>query len=729
MRTKSSSPSVPRLPPIDPRPDAKEHEHREFQLSLARTAYNYVRSYPNLESVPLSAGVPAAEAFTVDYNLLVARTIAQLSENFLEALSELVRSELNADSPVAEVQRLLKVYEETIPNLSAGHPIKDVELLRTFLEKLSRSVPVLVESMTNLPLDITKVIGGLEAATEASLREGPTAFLKSLVFDMLALVNIDGKNYLAGKSSAAFEKLVVTLPTPAMLDIKQAPWMPKKGPGEQNKPCQQDWFFGYLQVAGFNTTNLRAVTKEVGADAQAISLAHLLTKMPGIDKVFADVLGERDMSLEKATGLGRVFVVDYAALAPPVQGSTLHGLPRYVPAPIALFYWNPAPPDGYPPSGYGDSKRPGVLQPIAIQLAQTPDPDAAPIYTPKRSKTLDPTGHKWLVAKLLVNVACAIQHESVAHLGDCHLIIEPIVLATHRQLAEVHPLYTLLWPHFRFTLPINDGAIHNLVIPGGVVAANVAPAMASTLNMIDDAHRAWRWDDNKPSRLFARRGVNGSNIVFPFRDDTLELWEAIRKFVASYLKVYYPNDEIVSGDMELQAWIGELTAADRAGFQGMEGLTKGKDGKLRIDSFDYLVDVVAQIIYTAGPLHASVNYAQYALGSYAPAVAASSYGAPPRASDKVDSDEDFLNWCLPLDVALYTISFEYLLSAVQYDRLGHYDADPRNPYFVDARVHDAVAEFQEELAKIETKIRQRNQTRPLPYPFQLPSQVPNSISI
>ena len=80
-------------------------------------------------------------------------------------------------------------------------------------------------------------------------------------------------------------------------------------------------------------------------------------------------------------------------------------------------------------------------------------------------------------------------------------------------------------------------------------------------------------------------------------------------------------------------------------------------------------------------------------------------------------------------MALYAISFEYLLSGVQYDRLGYYDTDPGAPYFAQSEVQDVVAKFQAELARIELVIRERNPLRPMPYCFQLPSQIPNSISI
>jgi len=80
-------------------------------------------------------------------------------------------------------------------------------------------------------------------------------------------------------------------------------------------------------------------------------------------------------------------------------------------------------------------------------------------------------------------------------------------------------------------------------------------------------------------------------------------------------------------------------------------------------------------------------------------------------------------------VALYTSAFEYLLSQVQFDTFGHYDSNNRVPYFSDPRIPPMVADFQDALALIEIEIRKRNKARPIPYPFQLPSMIPNSVSI
>jgi arachidonate 15-lipoxygenase len=163
----------------------------------------------------------------------------------------------------------------------------------------------------------------------------------------------------------------------------------------------------------------------------------------------------------------------------------------------------------------------------------------------------------------------------------------------------------------------------------------------------------------------------------------------------------------------------------------MDGLrqTGNPAQPVEIDHLDYLIDIVAYFIYLAGPQHSSVNNAQYALMSFGPCVMGTVYQPAPQRSTELHSEEDTLPWYPPLDVVLYTSSFEYLLNNVQYDRLGDYGGTPSMPYFKDARAQEVLADFQQELAQIEADIRQRNRKRPMPYLLQLPSMVTNSISI
>jgi arachidonate 15-lipoxygenase len=707
-------PSIPvtSAPPALPQQETPEAQAaRAFQLSMARTEYNYMHSY--MDAVPMSADLPSAEKFSLDYEAQVLRVFVPLAENFKQVVVGLLERELSGDLPTDAVAAVEEAWKRLEQEFSLLHPLRDAKELKAFLAALA-ALPKALEGVANIPRDLQAMLQGLDEVFKELLATGPTAFLKSTLYDMLG---VHGRQYLEAKGIADYASLFISLPKPAMLAMERQDWMI----GDL-EPCEQDWFFGYLQIAGFNTTQLRAVVASPDPGSAAVDLATLQAKMPLSDQLLQSVSGNAKMTLDEAIRLHRLYVVDYTQLTD-ARSDSLHGKPRYPVAPIALFYWNPDPPPGFPAQG--------ALQPIAIQLGQQHDVETCPLFSPNDfAKANDGNGLKWRIAKYAVNVAAAIQHEAVAHLGACHLIIEPMVVAAHRQLATGHPLLTLLVPHFRFTININDDAIHSLIVPGGVVACNVGIAIESTLKLVSDAHRAWRWDDNVPPRLFSLRGVDRLP-QFPFRDDTLPLWEAIHSFVDDYLRLYYRSDVDVSDDFELQGWIHELTAPQYCGFKGLGGLSATGDAERpwRIERLDYLIEMVSLILYTAGPQHASVNYAQYPLMSYVPGVGGSLYQPMPTRSLTLGSEQDILAWYPPLDVALYGASFEYLLTGVQYDSFGHYEHNPRDPYFKDPRVAPLVADLQAELSRIETATRQRNTERPWPYPYQLPSHIPNSISI
>ena len=706
------STTIPTLPQHD---DAKSQDQRRFQLSLAHTTYNYMTSY--MEGVPLSADLPEQEKFNTAYEIKLLPVFKSMASNLISVTERLFKKQIRDDLSIKRMGELKQAIEELGDGVDIMHINDDVKAIKSIFSILS-DLPEAVENISHLPQDLAKALNGLKELAEQTAKKGPTEILKNTMFNVLSTE--DGRNYLQAESIQDYEDLFETIALPEMLTIPEQDWMQ----GEE-KPCMQDWFFGYLQVGGFNTTNLRGVRLEKPEGTEIVALNDLLAKMPITDQVLQKETGDVNVTLEQAAEQKRLFVVDYAVLEG-ARTTPVHGEERYLSAPIAVFYLNPNSPAGYPPAGQS-----GVMQPIAIQLEQQHDPVTAPIFTPTDSAEAGDANHlKWRIAKYFVNVACAIQHESIAHLGDCHLTLDPMVVATNRKLSENHPIMVLLKPHFRFTININNSALHSLIIPGGVVATNVGPKIEDTWELVREAHLAWQFDDNNPDKIFDIRGV--ADIPdFPFRDDTKLLWEAVNKWVSAYVDLYYPTQADIIEDYELQAWVNEMVSPNYAKVAGMRGLKQTGNAKqpYMIDDKDYLIKVIAQIIYIAGPQHASVNYAQYPLMSYMPSVAGTIYQPAPGKETDISDEKDCLAWYPPLDVSMYTFLFEYLLSGVQYDTFGHYSEDPKIPYFKDRRLADALCEFQEELASIEITIRRRNRSRPMEYPFQLPSQIPNSISI
>ncbi len=709
--------SITTLPSLPQNDSLEGKDQRLFQLSIARTKYNYMTSY--LEGVPLSADVPKGEEFSLKYTEGVLLVALRLTENFKTNVIQLLEKELIGDVDTNIFKEIQESYATLEKEMSIFHPEKDSENLKSFMHSLSK-LPAAVEDALNLPKDLINMMKGIKTVMEQVKTEGPTALLKSTLYELL---NKNGKrDYLEATAIQDYRNLYQSFETPPLtVSIKNKPWMES-----DKEPYQQDWFFGYLQTAGFNTTNLLAVRDENNQTKSAILLSSLLEKMPLTDGILQSVLGDNSISLETAVAEKRLYVCDYTMLIGK-KSNMLHGKQRYVTAPIAVFYWSNTSAEGYPETD-------GYMRPIAIQLDQKHDKINTPIFTPNDCSDVNDTkGYKWQVAKQIVNICSAIQHENVAHLGACHLIMDTIIIAAHRELSEQHPLLTLLIPHFRFTLNINNDALHSLIIPGGVTACDVGLTPASSFEMIAQAREAWNWDGQSPEQLFKDRGVDEDSLPgFEFRDDTLLLWKAIKTFVRDYLTVYYKNDDsCVADDTELQAFISALVSPKYANFKGLDGLTAtgNSEQPYKIDSFDYLVEIISHIIYIAGPQHASVNYTQYPLMSFAPSVTGCLYKEPPGKDTEMNTADDVLAWCPPLDIALYTLTFEYLLSGVQYDVFGKYNDDPRIAYFKDENVAEAVADFQCQLASIEVEICKRNKTRAMPYTFQLPSMIPNSTSI
>lgn len=366
-------------------------------------------------------------------------------------------------------------------------------------------------------------------------------------------------------------------------------------------------------------------------------------------------------------------------------------------------------------------KEDGTLKPLAIELS-LPHPDGeiygavSKIYTPAKRGI---EASLWQLAKAYVAVNDSGIHQLISHWLKTHAAIEPFVIATHRQLSVLHPIHKLLHPHFRDTMNINALARQLLINAGGLLEKTVFPARYA-MEMSSAVYKSWVFTEQALPEDLIKRGVavpdpkqpHGLCLLikdYPYAVDGLEIWSAIEKWVHDYCTYYYPADEIIQGDSELQSWWKELRN---------EGHGDKKDAYWwpRMQTLQDLTQTCTIIIWVASAYHAAVNFGQFPYSGYPPNRPAISRrfmpepGTPEYDELKLNPDLAYLKTITRQFEALIGVSLIEILSRHATDEV--YLGQRETPEWTsDAGPLKAFDQFREKLIQIEKDITEMNKNR------------------
>ncbi|KAF3643060.1 Lipoxygenase 2.1, chloroplastic [Capsicum annuum] len=148
----------------------------------------------------------------------------------------------------------------------------------------------------------------------------------------------------------------------------------------------------------------------------------------------------------------------------------------------------------------------GTLRPLAIELTRPPvddKPQWKQFYVPN---TWNATGAwLWKLAKAHVLVHDSGYHQLVSHWLRTHCATEPYIIATNRQLSAMHPIYRLLYPHFRYTMKINALAREALINTNGIIETSFFPGKYAMELSSFAYDLEWRFDQEAlPQNLISR---------------------------------------------------------------------------------------------------------------------------------------------------------------------------------------------------------------------------------
>lgn len=274
-------------------------------------------------------------------------------------------------------------------------------------------------------------------------------------------------------------------------------------------------------------------------------------------------------------------------------------------------------------------------------------------------------------------------------------------------------------------LALSSVARQTLIAPNGPIDRLLAGELPCSLDIVKRAFRTWSLDKFAFPNAIAQRGMADQQKLphYPYRDDGKLVWDTIHQFVTDYLSLHYQTPDRLHQDRDIQDWTKKLNlvlSLDDCDGKGMP---------TQIDTLEQLIEIVTAIIFTCGPQHAAVNFAQDEYMTFVPNMPFASYHEFEGA--KEFDQKDFMQFLPPAQQAAGQFSIAYVLSSFRYDKLGNYDRLFFEAFEgeMDEKVHSLVTEFQQQLHLVELEIERRNQSRVVPYNYLKPSLIPNSISI
>jgi arachidonate 15-lipoxygenase len=440
-------------------------------------------------------------------------------------------------------------------------------------------------------------------------------------------------------------------------------------------PSGGDAEFAYLRFAGNNPFAVR----------RARRMDEIPERLRLSDPMMERLLGP-GTTLSGRLQRGTLFLATYESLRPGA-GALQEG--RFVAPVKVLFCEAPEMAASFP------------VVPLAIECSS--GGGAPAVCTP-----LD--GERWIAARKIASAADINESELCVHLARAHYMTVPFAMALRAVFPKHHKLYQFLLPHLRFNMFVDRMAwVQGLRESSGVLVSSLAGTPEWCQSVARSVHQTHSFRQQHFERDLIARGVDEHPVEYPYRDDGRLLWSAIKELVDAFVRQTWPDDGAILEDEALQRFMAELSHPEGG---NIKELIEGP----RLETREELVEILTQVLFVAGPLHALAHYASAAQLQHVNDNP-SWLTANPLAGGKPAE---------PGEVGALAQYHRVVSTNCRYDQFGDFS---RYPLGAREDCREMISRFQERLQSIEEIITERNAHRPAPFIHFLPSRISNGITV
>jgi len=210
-----------------------------------------------------------------------------------------------------------------------------------------------------------------------------------------------------------------------------------------------------------------------------------------------------------------------------------------------------------------------------------------------QKQIIKPGDSRWDHMKFLLRSTALIMVTAQEHLVHGHFTwsnLTTIAITTH--LNPDHPVRRLCHIHTYRAALVNSNAVDLLVPDGGALLRVVSFTYPTLRTVLDDTFVNYKYETY--AQYLKRTGMHDVDPkLFPPGQDGMDYWNVVHKYVSSYLRVFYANDQALLEDVEF--------------FTFWKAYSESFPSGLPEPTLDSVAEVLTQFIFYVTGMHTHVG--------------------------------------------------------------------------------------------------------------------------